>query len=431
MKTFMVAAAVAAAVAVAVPAAVAVAEPVPVAVKVEHARVITEPGKVLEDADVLMKDGVIVAVGKNVPTPTGTRVWDGTGKTITAGFIDVFTTLGLNEVDLEPASNDGYFEGEGGVHAAFRVTDGYNTDSIAIPVTRTGGVTSVIAVPRGGVVSGVSAWVSTADAASVPGVPSVMVREGAAMHVWLGEASMGVAGGSRGKVIEKLRELFDDAKSYAARKGAFEKNQTRRFAASRLDLEALALVIQKKLPLVVWAQRTSDILAALRLARELAIRIVIAGGTEAWRVAPALAQANVPVVLDPMDNLPGSFETLHVRDDAAKLLTAAGVRVALSGLGEASNVRNLRQRAGVAVASGLTLEQALAAVTTIPASLLGVVKGEARRGVLAKGAAADVVVWSGDPFQPGTRVEHMFIAGVAQSLRTRQTLLLERYRKLK
>jgi imidazolonepropionase-like amidohydrolase len=116
---------------------------------------------------------------------------------------------------------------------------------------------------------------------------------------------------------------------------------------------------------------------------------------------------------------------VHVRDDAATVLAAAGVDVALSGLGGASNVRTLRQLAGIAVAQGLSPQAALAAITTVPARLFGLDRGRIRPG-----AVADLVVWSGDPFELSTRAEHVIIAGKEQSTRTRQTLLLERYRKL-
>ncbi|HUH05725.1 MAG TPA: amidohydrolase family protein, partial [Kofleriaceae bacterium] len=143
-------------------------------------------------------------------------------------------------------------------------------------------------------------------------------------------------------------------------------------------------------------------------------------------VARELAAARVPVILDPMDNLPGSFDTLQVRDDNARLLAEAGVLIALSTLGDGPNARNLRQRAGDAIANGLPREAALAAVTSNPGQIFGM-RGQ---GTIARGQLADLVVWSGDPFEHSTRVEHVFIGGARQSLVTRQKRLLERYRTL-
>jgi len=387
-------------------------------VAIEGATVWTEPGKKLEGATVVMDGALITAVGVGVKVPAAARRVDARGKVVTAGFIDAMTTLGLVEIELEDSANDGTFgggPGEEGIHAAYRVTDGYNVASVAIPVARTGGVTSVVAAPRGGLVSGSSAWVTLAEAATVA---DVLVRAPLAMHVTLGDSALPSARGSRGMAVERLRELLDDAAAFARRKGEYERNQTRRFAASRLDLAALAEVTAGRQPLVVWAQRASDIQAALALGRELGARVVIAGGTEAWRVAPELARAKVGVILDPMENLPWSFETLQVRDDAAARLAAAGVTVALSTLGDYANVRTLRQRAGVAVGGGMPWDAALAAVTSGPAALFGPGSGKVPpRGRLAAKAAADVVVWSGDPLS-WPRAPSMSSSAGSSSVRT-------------
>ncbi|MBI4510024.1 MAG: amidohydrolase family protein [Deltaproteobacteria bacterium] len=392
------------------------------AVAIENATVHVERGKKLERATVLIKDGVIAAVGNSVQVPAGTRRIDGTGKVVTAGLVDSFTVLGLVEVGLVKSTNEGAFPGgESAVHAAYRVTDGYNPASIAIPVARAGGVTQVITVPRGGLVSGMSAWVTLGHDRTLK---EVTVLDPVAMHVALGEEALASASGSRGKALERLRELLDDAAQYSRRRDAFERNQMRRLAASRLDLEALAQVVQGKLPLVVRVDRAADIMAAVKLATELNVRVIIAGGTEAWMVATHLARAKVPVILNPMENLPSSFDRVHVRDDAAAILVQAGVAVALSTMEEAMMVRTLRQAAGNAVAQGLSWDDALAAVTSVPAALFGL-KG---RGVLKEGAAADLVLWSGDPFELSTRAEKAWIGGAPQPMGNRQDLLREQYR---
>jgi imidazolonepropionase-like amidohydrolase len=402
------------------PAAVAHAEDLAIV----NARVYTEPGTVIERATIVVRDGRVRAVGPNVPVPAGARQIDATGKVVTAGFIDASTRIGLVEVELEETTVDGSFSGPRAdvVHAAYRALDGYNPRSVAIPVTRAGGVTSVVTAPQGGLVSGTGAWVQLVDEGT--GAEPILMPA-MAMYANLGEAAMSSVGGSRSMAVERLRELLADASEYARRRAAYERNQTRPFAAERLDLAALAPVVQGRMPLVVRAHRSSDIRAAMRLARELGLRLVIEGGTEAWMLARELAAARVGVILDPTDNLPSSFDRVHVRDDAATLLAAAGVEVALSSLGSASNVRMLRQLAGIAAANGLSPAAALAAVTTVPARLLGLDRGQIRAG-----AVADLVVWSGDPFELSTRAEHVIIAGKEQSTRTRQTLLFERYRKL-
>ncbi len=387
------------------------------------ARVHAEPGTVIENATIVVRDGRVRAIGPSVPVPAGARRIDATGKVVTAGLIDPSTRLGLVEVELEESTTDGSF-GPGGadvVHAAYRAVDGYNPRSVAIPVSRAGGVTSVVTAPEGGLVAGTGAWAQLIDDTASEAILAPTV----AMYASLGEAAAAAAGGSRAMAVERVRELLSDAAEYARRRAAYERNQTRSFAAERLDLVALGPVVEGRIPLVVRAHRSSDIRAALRLARELGVRLVIEGGTEAWMLAAELAAARVGVILDPTANLPSSFDRVHVRDDAASVLAAAGVDVALSSLGSASNVRTLRQLAGIAVAQGLSPEAALAAITTVPAKLFGL-----DRGRLRPGAVADLVVWSGDPFELSTRAEHVIIGGQEQSTRTRQSLLLERYRTL-
>jgi imidazolonepropionase-like amidohydrolase len=231
---------------------------------------------------------------------------------------------------------------------------------------------------------------------------------------------------SRGIAVERLRELFDDVDAFRKNKAAFERNQSRRLAAARLDLEALIPVLEGRLLLVIRADSEVDIRAALSIAAERKLRIAIAGGTEAWRLAKQLATANVAVMLDPTDNLPGDLAAIDARDDNAAVLAKAGVAVAISTLGNASAARTLRQLAGIAVANGLPWDKGLAALTTVPAKIYGATD----RGVLDKGAFGDVVVWSGDPLELTTRVETVIINGAVQSLETHQTRLRERYRDL-
>ena len=385
------------------------------------ATVYLEPGNAVEGATVLVRDGRVSAVGEGVAVPAGARRIDGAGKVVTAGLIEASTRLGLIEVGLEASTREGIFDSEGGdvVHAAYRVTDGYNPTSVAIPVARAGGITSAVVVPYGGLVSGTGAWVSLAE-----GVPAV-AQSPVAMYAALGEASLASAGGSRGVALMRLRELLADAVEYGRRRREHDRNQTRPFAAGRLELEALLPVAQGRVPLVLRVHRSADILAALRLGQETGARVIIEGGTEAWMVAGELAAANVGVILDPTANMPGSFDRVHVRDDAAAVLAAAGVDVAISTLGDAARARRIRQLAGIAVAGGLAPEQALAAITTVPAKLFGLDRGRIRAG-----AAADLVVWSGDPFELSTRAEQVIIGGEAQDVRSRQTELLDRYRRL-
>jgi imidazolonepropionase-like amidohydrolase len=391
------------------------------AIAIEGATVWTAPGKQLDGATIVIANGTISAVGAGAAIPAGATKIDGRGKIVTAGFIDGLTQLGLVEVDLEASSVDGRFGATPTtIHAAYRASDAYDARSVVGPIARDGGVTSVIVAPAGGLISGQSAWMTLDDRTGA----RAAVRDPAAMHAGLGGGA--VATGSRGKAIEQLRELLDDAAAFHKNRAAYDKNQSRQLAAARLDLEALGPVLRGRLPLVVRADSEPDLRAALRIARERRLRLVIAGGVEAWRVADELAAAKVPVILDPTRNLPDDLVGGDVRDDLATVLDEAGVTVAISTLGGTWNVRTLRQLAGVAVAHGLPWDKALAAITTVPASIYGA----ADRGTIARGAPADLVVWSGDPLELSSRPEVVIVGGVVQPAEHHQTRLRDRYRKL-
>jgi imidazolonepropionase-like amidohydrolase len=385
-------------------------------IAITNATIYTRPDQKIEGATIVLRDGKIAAVGKGVAVPAGAKSIDGTGKTVTAGLIEASTQLGLVEIDLEASGNDGRFSPQAQVvHASYRSRDAYDARSVAIPVARTGGVTSVIIGPSGALVAGQATHVSLGATSAVP-------RASIAMNAALGRGSNQLA--SRGHAVEKLRELFDDVDLYRKNKGAFDRNQARRMNAGRLDLEALIPVLEGRLLLVVRADSEVDIRALLAFAAERRLRIAITGGAEAWQLAKELAAAKVPVILDPTANLPGDLAAIDARDDSPAILAKAGVTVVISTTGDASQVRTLRQLAGVAVANGMTWEQAFAAITRAPAQMYGI----ADRGTLERGRVADVVVWTGDPLELSSRAETVIVDGVVQSLVTHQTRLRDRYR---
>ena len=396
-------------------------------IAIKGASVYTEPGKERADTTVIIRDGRIRAVGAQVAIPAGATVIDGQGKIVTAGFVAASSRLGLTEVSLETSTREGVLTGgdsrdtDDVVYTAFRVADGYHATSVAIPVARAQGVTTAVAVPAGGLLSGQAASIVLADELT----PAVVQSDSVAMYGNLGEYAMGSAQGSRALALLRIREVLDDARVYSRNKRAYERNQMRDMTVSRLDLEAVQPVLQKRIPLVLRANRSSDILAAIQLGKDFGLTVIIEGAVEGWLVARELAAANVAVIVDPSENLPDSFDRINVRDDNPAVLADAGVPVAIARIGSTHNVGEMRQLAGIAVANGMRPEQALAAVTTVPARLFGL-----DRGTVAVGAVADVVVWSGDPFELSTRAEHVIIGGKAQDLKSRQALLFERYREL-
>jgi imidazolonepropionase-like amidohydrolase len=251
------------------------------------------------------------------------------------------------------------------------------------------------------------------------------VKTPVAMYAVLGERGAGYQGGARPLALLRLREAFQDARDYADNRTAFLAGARRAYSLSRLDLEALVPVIRGELPLVLQVHRASDILTALRLKEEFGLTLVLSGVGEGWMVAPEIAAAGVPVMTNAISNIP-SMEVLGASFENVARMHEAGVTLILSSF-DGHNVRNLKQEAGFAVSYGLPHDEALRAVTLTPARVWGVAH---RKGSLEAGKVGDVVVWSGDPFEVLTSVEHVFIHGVEISYETRQKALLDKYRSL-
>lgn len=374
-------------------------------------------------AVVIGADGLILAVGgADIAAPPGAQVIDATGKQVTPGLIDVYTGLGAVEVDAVAATRD-RDAGGGLVRAAFSIADVINVRSPVIPIQRAGGVTDALVTPSGGIISGRAAWIELADAADMT-FARVVARD-VAIVMTMGEQGAALVGGSRGALLMALRVLFDDVAFYLKNKRLFDENRTRQLAASRLDLEALGAAQAANLPALVRADSAADIEAAMALATAQRLKIVIVGGAQAYMVAPKLAAAKIPVILDAMENLPNTFASLGARLDNAALLHAAGVTVILSTF-ETHKVHLLRQYAGNAVRAGLPHAAALNAITSAPADALGMGK---THGSLAPGKVGNVVIWSGDPLELSSKPEAMFIRGKSVDPDdNRQRALFERYK---
>lgn len=376
-------------------------------------------GPAMSDATVLVRDGVIEAVGPDVRVPDGVRTLDGSGMVVTPGLFDANTRVGLVEVGAVEETRDFAMEAEDPVKAAFHVADGLNPNSTLVPVTRLGGVTTVVSNPGGGLVAGQSAVVDLAGAT----VDEMLVAGRASMVASYGA---GVTGGSRGAAALRLREALDEARYYAANRRGYDRGNARPLGQSRLDLEALQAVLSGDRPLVVNADRASDLLAAVGIAEEYGLDLVLQGGAEAWMVAGRLAEAGVPVILKPLTNSPEDFDLLGARFDNAALLHRAGVTVVLSTF-DAHNARGLRFEAGNAVRFGMPDDAALRAVTLTPAEVFGVAD---THGSLEPGKAGNLVLWTGDPFELSSRPEAVVIRGRVVPEDSRQEELFRRYREL-
>ena len=384
-------------------------------VLIRDAKVYTEGAQgTLENADVLVRDGRIAAVGKGLSPPAEGSVVEGNNRPLTPGLFGGISPLGLGEVAAESSTVDARLnlDAAGGPkwRPDFDVTPAFNPRSVLVPVTRIEGVTWAVLSPfsKNSMVSGQGA------AVTLDGRFDAAMEGSRSLFISLGGDSKSRTGGSRAAQYMLLQQAFHEVRApRSPNEGALLNAEGR---------EALAPYVAGG-RIVFEVERASDIHQLLLFVRRHDLNAVISGGSEAWLVADELARARIPVILNPLDNLPDSFDSLGARLDNAVLLHRAGVRVAFSA-GDDYNARNIRQLAGNAVAHGLPWEVALAAITTVPADIFGV---GAQHGRIETGQVADLVLWIGDPLEITTQAEQVWIAGRPLSMRSRQTELRDRY----
>jgi imidazolonepropionase-like amidohydrolase len=358
--------------------------------------------------------------------PAGAQRIEAAGKWVTPGLINVVSVLGLVEVALSGGATDNTARGTNNIAAAFRPWEALDAASPLWAATRNDGITTVGVRPTSNLIAGQHALV---DLVNAPGQD--MLRRAPSAIVAEVQSAPAAGVESRGELVAKLRQLLDDAREWPSRRTNVEENRSRPLAAPPADLEALQPVLAGTLPLFVFADRAAEIDAVLRIAADYKLRVVLGGASEAWQRADRLAAAGIPVVVGGIRNIPSSFDTLGSREDNAALLRRAGVTVLLVsdsyGDGELFNVRNVRFEAGNAVANGLPWDEALRALTLAPAEVFGVAD---RVGSLQVGLDANLVVWSGDPFEFATVAEAVFIRGTRVDAPSRQDELMRRYRTL-
>lgn len=370
----------------------------------------------LAKTDVHLRDERIVALGQGLVVD-GATVVEANGRPLTPGLFGGITAMGLEEVSLEPSTVDSAVGGAEPDFSApwrpeFDVSVAFNPSSSVIAVNRVEGITFAAiapsAAPGGSFVTGQGALISLSGRLDsvVPGTQS--------LHIELGSAASPLSGGSRAAQFMLLDQAIGDAKAADDEERELLTRAGKAVFSQYLKGGRVAFAVH----------RASDIVAVLKLAARAGFKPIIIGGAEAWRVADRLAAAKVPVVLDPLANLPGNFDRLGARLDNAALLDRAGVAVIFTQFGDAThNARKIRQLAGNAWANGLDKEHALRAITSAPARAFGV----ADRGLIAVGQRADLVLWSGEPLELASWAEQVWIDGQAQPMRSRQTELRDRY----
>lgn len=386
---------------------------------VTNGRVVTNTSAgILDSGTVLVRDGDIVAVGTNVEIPAEATVIDADGGWITPGVFSPYAQLGLIEVALEGSTRD-TSAGESEFSVALDVADSFNPAGTHIPSSRIEGITRAAIFPSTSwnIFAGQGGLIDTAgDTAS-------LFQTGSFVYADLSQSGADTAGGSRSAAWAYLEAAFADARAYPGRFAGDHQGD----ALGRYDAAALVPVVRGRTPLVINVDRAVDIRRALRFRAENApMQMIIQGGAEAWMLADELAAAGVPVLMDPIRNLPGSFDMVGATLTAASRLHEAGVTIAYTTETADGyfNARLLPQHAGNAVAHGVPWEDAFRAITLTPAEIYGV--GD-RFGALASGYAGDVVVWDGDPLEVMSAPTAVLIDGEPMDMESRQTRLRDRY----
>ena len=379
-------------------------------IMIRNANVMTMTGDgTLENTDIFISGGKIQRTGKDLPVPQDdVYVFNAEGKLLTPGFFAGITSIGITEVSaVEESSDAGLALKE--MRPEFNVVPAYNPNSSLVPVTRIEGFSFTLlgANPQGSIFGG-QGQVVMLDGGyqSFIGSPVLFIN--------VGRDASGLSGGSRAAQWMLLNQAMQEADNPPV---STETALLTRAGRGTLSTYANGGKV------VFNVDRASDILETLRFAKQYGLNAVISGGTEAWMVAGELAAADVPVLLDPLHNLPGNFDMLGARMDNAAILHAAGVVVIINGAGS-HNARKQRQMAGNAVSYGLPYEAGIAALTNNPARVFGV---SDQQGSIHKGEAASVVLWSGDPLDVTSAAEVVVINGQLIPMESRQTKLRDRY----
>jgi imidazolonepropionase-like amidohydrolase len=410
----------------------------PAVYAITHAKIVTLAGAPIEDGTLLIKDGKIAAVGASVEVPAGAQIIDGKGLQVYPGLFDPVTQMGLSEIGAVSATVDS------------SETGAFNPDVIAatavlpssehIPVTRAAGITEVLAVPGSGgfdfsgnraVIGGqasafhLTGWTMEdmqikRSVAMVLNWPQIQTRIFDFATFTRKEKPYADAKQEYDKQVNELTDWMDRTRHYAQAIGHGGPSDFER----DVKLEALAPVVRGQLPLLVFANRARDIRNAVEFCEKQKLKMILAGGGEAYKVKDLLRSKGIPVILGPVLSNPDDEDEPYDRmlSQPAEL-SQAGVKFAIGSF-DNSFARRLGQNAGNAISHGLPYDEGLKAVTLYPAQIFGLAD---QFGTLETGKAANVIVTNGDPLELTTDVKYLFIKGQLTSTDNKQKRLYEKY----
>jgi imidazolonepropionase-like amidohydrolase len=399
-------------------------------IAITNARIIPVVGAEVPKGTILIRDGLIAAIGADVEVPAGAEVVDAAGLRAYPGMIDGYSSLGLVEISGVAATVDRSETGR--INPQARALEAIRYDSMHIPIARSNGITAAVVAPSGGLVSGVSCllrldgWTNR----------EMAVKAAAAMHIELPglRGARGGFGGGRGApqiradgpaLLAELRELFKAARAYEKRRDAAAGNRLLALPEYNETYECLLPLLKGEVPAMISVHSERDIRAAIQFIRDEKLKAVFYGVEQGFKAADELGKAAIPVVLGSLYDMPPVWEDGY---DALfrnpGLLAKAGVKIAFSS-SSASAAKDLPYHAAKAAAFGLDKAEALKAVTINTAEIFGVA---GTMGSLEKGKAANIVLADNDILELGTNIRKVFIDGRDIELSSRYTELLDKFR---
>ena len=362
--------------------------------------------------DILISENTIVGVGNNLIIDGKTRVIEVNGLPVTPGLISPMSNIGIVEINALDVTRD---DESDILSAGFSIFNAFNPHSTGIPWNRSNGVTSAISTP-------------SASSFPIFGLGSHFVLDGSLEIKGAKDIAMfgrfGASYGSRAEtlsLLESLLEIGKMAKSIPVEE-ILEMAIADKLELQSQDIVALGKVVNDDMPIVIETNRAVDILQALAMKQKYGLNLVLASVEEAPMVLEKLKESNTPVIIDPMDNIPDSFDELGSSLDLGKILDQAGIPIMFSTQ-RSHNYHLMRQGSGNAVAHGMSYETAIKGMTKTVAQTFKL----DNRGSIEPGKLADVIVWDGDPLEPASFPKIVMIEGQLQDLSSRSSKLTERY----
>lgn len=376
----------------------------------------------IQNGTVLIADGKIADVGTNITVPSGATTIDCSGHTIYPGLIDGGTSIGLIEVGSDPRTRDNREIGDIIPHV--QALTAVNPSAVALPVTRVNGITTALTMPSGGLFPGTAALINmhgyTPDQmyAGFKGMVLNFPSTGRRGR-WDRRSDEDIKKAAE-KAVKKLDEVWAKVIQYHKIDSASNGKDQPYYP----EMEALLPVARGEMKLLINVNSANDIKSALKWIDEKGVDAILCGAIEGWRVAEEIAESGVPVITGPVLTNPTRSYDKYDRPYAnAGIMQKAGVKVAIR-TDDTENVRNLPYHAGFAATYGMGKEEALKAVTIVPAEIFGVAD---MYGSIEKGKVANLFVTDGDPFETKTQVKYVFIDGWNIPMVSRHTQLYEEY----